>query len=97
MPSESTMKPPEIAMLPSMRREIFALDEGDVILTFPDNLSADSYEDLEAYLQLFLRKARRRATSDQRDRESAGDPKSLDECKFEAAMHVKKMETAESV
>jgi hypothetical protein len=43
------------------RREVFALDEGDVILTFPDNLSAASYDDLESYLQLFLRKAKRRA------------------------------------
>lgn len=43
------------------RREVIALDEGDVILTFPENLSADSYDDLEGYLTLFLKKARRRA------------------------------------
>lgn len=43
------------------RREVFALDEGDVVLTFPDNLSAASYDDLESHLQLFLRKAKRRA------------------------------------
>ena len=43
-----------------VRREIFGLDEGDVVLTFPENLSADSYDDLEAHLQLFLRKAKRR-------------------------------------
>jgi hypothetical protein len=30
-------------------------------LPFPDNLSLASYGDLEAYLQLFLRKAKRRA------------------------------------
>ena len=46
---------------PGARREIFALDEGDVVLTFPDNLSAASFRDLEGYLQLFLRKAHRRA------------------------------------
>ena len=44
-----------------MRKEVITLDEGDVILTFPDNLSAASYEDLESHLQLFLRKAKRRA------------------------------------
>jgi hypothetical protein len=44
-----------------MRREVFALDEGDVILTFPDSLSATSFHDLQGYLQLFMRKAQRRA------------------------------------
>jgi hypothetical protein len=51
--------------LPAARREVFALDEGDVVLTFPENLSAASYEDLEAYLQLFLRKAKRRVLAGQ--------------------------------
>jgi hypothetical protein len=31
-----------------------------VVLTLPDSLSAASYEDLESYLQLLLRKAKRR-------------------------------------
>lgn len=43
------------------RREVFALDEGDVVLTYPDELSEDSYGDLDGYLSLFLKKARRRA------------------------------------
>lgn len=46
-----------------MRREVFALDEGDVILTFPDNLSSESYQDLQDHLELFLRKAKRRAAT----------------------------------
>lgn len=41
--------------------EVFALDEGDVTLIFPDSLSATSFGDLEAYLKVFLRKAERRA------------------------------------
>ena len=41
---------------PSITRKAAA-----AILTFPDNLSADSYADLESHLQLFLRKAKRRA------------------------------------
>lgn len=43
------------------RKEVFALDEGDVVLTFPENLSAASFYDLEGHLGLFLRKAQRRA------------------------------------
>jgi hypothetical protein len=43
------------------RREVFGLAEGDVVISFPENLSAESYEDLAAYFELFLRKAKRRA------------------------------------
>lgn len=43
-------------------QEVFNLEEGPVTLSFPAALSADSYEDLEAYLQLFLKKAKRRAS-----------------------------------
>jgi hypothetical protein len=37
------------------------LDEGDVVITFPENLSADSFGDLQAYLDLFIKKMQRRA------------------------------------
>lgn len=43
------------------RKEVFALDEGDVVLTFPDNLSSASFADLDAYMKVFLAKMRRRA------------------------------------
>ena len=43
------------------RQEVFTLDEGDVVLSFPENLSPASFHDLEGYLSLFLRKAQRRA------------------------------------
>src|SRR6266404_7419480 len=43
-----------------MLQEVFNLDEGPVTLIFPESLSADSYEDLASYFQLFLRKAKRR-------------------------------------
>lgn len=52
---------PEDRPQPGTRREVFALDEGDVVLSYPENLSSASYGDLEAYLQLFLKKAKRRA------------------------------------
>lgn len=54
-------KQPAVTLPPVTRREVFALDEGDVTVTFPENLSSSSFDDLEGYLSLFLRKARRRA------------------------------------
>jgi hypothetical protein len=44
-----------------MLQEIFNLDEGPVTLSFPSDLSPASFQDLQAYLQLFLRKTQRRA------------------------------------
>ena len=44
---------------PGTRRLVFALSEGDVALTVPEDLSAESVEDLDAYLEVFMRKARR--------------------------------------
>jgi hypothetical protein len=43
------------------RREVITLDEGDVVITFPDNLSADSFGDLKDHLDLFVKKMQRRA------------------------------------
>jgi hypothetical protein len=54
----------------------FVLDEGPVSLTFPANLFLDSYEDLEAHLQLILRKAKRRAIIDPNLRTLAGKVRS---------------------
>jgi hypothetical protein len=44
-----------------MRREVITLDEGDVVITFPEGLSADSFDDLSDYLALFIKKMQRRA------------------------------------
>ena len=44
-----------------VRREVFTLDEGDVVLSFPENLSPASYKDLKDYFDLFLRKAKRQS------------------------------------
>jgi hypothetical protein len=48
---------------PGTRREVFALDEGDVVITFPDALSAASFADLEAYLEVFIKKMKRRTST----------------------------------
>jgi hypothetical protein len=47
---------------PGVRKSRFALTEGDVVVSFPDNMSADSVEDLDAFWQVFIKKARREAT-----------------------------------
>lgn len=45
----------------SMRRAVFDLTEGEVVLTFPDELSPESVSDLQDYLNVFMKKARREA------------------------------------
>lgn len=44
-----------------VRKSRFALAERDVVVTFPENLSADSVEDLDGFWQVFIEKARREA------------------------------------
>jgi hypothetical protein len=46
---------------PGLRREIITLDEGDVVIAFPANLSAQSFADLKDHLDLFIKKIQRRA------------------------------------
>lgn len=51
----------EIAAQAGARRAVFVLDEGDVTISFPESLSTDSVADLEAYLAIFMKKAKRDA------------------------------------
>jgi hypothetical protein len=44
-----------------MLQEVFNLDEGPVTVLYPSLLSPESYDDLDAQLQLFLRRAKRRS------------------------------------
>ena len=55
-----------------MLQEVFNLDEGPVILTFPASLSAESYQDLVDYLSLFVRKAKRNADATRQSNEMIG-------------------------
>lgn len=41
------------------RQDVFSLNEGQVILQWPAQLSAESYEDFESWIQLQLRKIKR--------------------------------------
>jgi hypothetical protein len=48
--------------LPKGTREAkFPLAEGEVTIIFPGILSPESVEDLESYIQVFLKKAKREA------------------------------------
>jgi len=52
--------PPSISPQPTLQGE-WKGGQGKYILTFPENLLASSFDDLEGYVSLFLKKARRRA------------------------------------
>jgi hypothetical protein len=45
-------------------QEIFNLPEGTVTITFPKQLSIESYQDLEDQLSLLLRRVKRQANKD---------------------------------
>jgi len=44
---------------PGMNQDVFTLEEGDVMIQWPKALSAASYQDLEDWLELIKRKAKR--------------------------------------
>jgi hypothetical protein len=44
---------------------VFTLDEGDVVIEFPTDLSKTSVEDLADYLETFMKSARREAKDDE--------------------------------
>jgi hypothetical protein len=66
-PPPAGAPPPRIPEELGQREEKFALKEGDVIIRFPAGLSADSVEDLDDYIQVFLKKARREAGVPKKD------------------------------
>lgn len=41
------------------RRAVSTLDEGDVLIAFPKDLSKESVEDLAEYLEMFMKRLRR--------------------------------------
>ena len=57
------VSPPTVFQQPAsptgVREEVFTLDEGQVTLRYPPRLTAQSYEDFDAWLQLISRKAKR--------------------------------------
>lgn len=58
-------RPQEVFVTPNTqppsgnRRDIFSLDEGQVILEWPEKMSSESFEDFQSWLELQLRKIKR--------------------------------------
>lgn len=53
------LKPKKREIGIGMKEDVFSLKEGDVTLVWPESLSADSYQDLEDWTKLLLRKIKR--------------------------------------
>ena len=59
---------------PSMKEDVFTLDEGNAVLQWPATLSPASHADLKDWLDLMLRKIERQAPADDENAEpAAGD------------------------
>ena len=54
----SAIVPSRASANAGMLQEFFNLEEGLVTVTFPESLCSASYEDLQDYFDLFLRKAK---------------------------------------
>jgi hypothetical protein len=60
-PTHNLQLPPEDDGRAGVRRAVFDLSEGEVVITYPDALSPESVSDLQDYLNVFMKKARREA------------------------------------
>ncbi len=47
-----------------MKEDVFTLEEGDAVFQWPERLSQESYDDLEAWAKLILRKIKRSVGKD---------------------------------
>ena len=50
-----------VGLVVANRRAVFDLSEGEVVITYPNDLSPESVSDLQDYLNVFMKKARREA------------------------------------
>jgi hypothetical protein len=57
--SKERQPPKRQELKPGMKEDVFSLSEGNVTLQWPETLSADSYQDLEDWTKLLLRKIKR--------------------------------------
>ena len=58
--NQTSYSPP--TSMADVHTEVFNLDDGRVVIEYPNELSVESYEDLSDYMELFLRKLKRRIT-----------------------------------
>jgi hypothetical protein len=47
-----------------MKQEVFAMNEGDVVITWPESISAESFEDFSDWMKILLRKVQRNVKKD---------------------------------
>jgi hypothetical protein len=59
-------------MQSGMKEDVFTLDEGQVVLQWPENLSQASFEDFESWLELVIRKVKRSVQSEKRHDATSG-------------------------
>ena len=59
---------------PARARGSLTLDEGDVVIEFPRDLSKESVDDLADYLETFMKRARREARPKEDDGNDEGPP-----------------------
>ena len=62
-------------MQPGIKEDVFNLEEGSVVVQYPERLTQESFDDFESYLQLVIRKAKRSIVADSAE---AGNPENKD-------------------
>jgi hypothetical protein len=55
----SVRQTPPVSIGSGLRQDTFSLDEGQVVLQFPEKMSSDSFEDFQSWIELQLRKIKR--------------------------------------
>jgi hypothetical protein len=55
---------PRRQIMPGTKEDVYSLEEGTVILQWPERISPESAQDLEYWLALIVRKAKRQAEAD---------------------------------
>jgi hypothetical protein len=69
-PSERRLSPlMQRPMTAGSKQDVFSLPEGEIVLQWPEPLSAESYEDFESWVKLVLRKIKRSVHEQQKDEE----------------------------
>ena len=66
-PTDQPLKTKERRMAANSKEDVFTLEEGNVVLQWPSSMSLESYQDVESWVQLVLRKVKRSIAT------SAGD------------------------
>lgn len=65
VPPPSQTQPTETAQaLAGQRKAVFPVSEGDVTFVFPEGLTVDGLEELEMYLEVFLKKEKRKLSKE---------------------------------